>query len=50
MVFDTSGAWFRREGPPDKGTFVAGMATGPATRIFFDEVMGELSSAFLWQY
>ena len=29
MVFDASGAWFRREGPPDKGTFVAGMATGP---------------------
>ena len=28
----------------------AGMATGPARRIFFDEVMGELSSAFLWQY
>lgn len=28
----------------------AGMARGPAQRVFFDEVMGELSSAFLWQY
>lgn len=27
----------------------AGMANGPAERVFFDEIMGEPSSAFLWQ-
>ncbi|WP_372863221.1 class III extradiol ring-cleavage dioxygenase [Spongiibacter sp.] len=27
----------------------AGMASGPAQRVFFDDIMGEPSSAFLWQ-
>lgn len=27
----------------------AGMASGPAERVFFDEIMGEPNSGFLWQ-